>query len=296
MKIDDESGYESPAPAPSSTMHGQTSEAFISYVKKKHPLGPITNDQILLTVSTMQHAYAVDQVSVNMAYNMKIKDAWGPIHPSPKDQPKKMRASQILKQQKIDPATQLKQLKGTTSPAGIERISTTYETKTLQLNLKNSLLGDSVQSFIPMPTLTRSKSCSSLSGEKKTQAKLPSPPPGGKQVIGYFTSSMESLKVPRMKIAQPDTESVSRRPRVVFAHNPNPYRFNTGFRLLTTKQMKEYEEAKISEYQAKKTEVIANRQKECKNAWLRKIKGLSIDDFTKEGKVSAPELGHNVFI
>ncbi|KAJ6660463.1 hypothetical protein lerEdw1_017887 [Lerista edwardsae] len=290
---DDESGYESPTP--SSTMHGQISEAFISYVKKKHPLGPIGNDQMLLTVSTLQHAYAVDQVSVNMAYNMKIKDAWGPILP-PKDQPKKMMAPHILKQQKIDPATQLKQLKAATNTAGIERISTPYETKTLQLNLKNSLLGDSVQSFIPMPTLTRSKSCSSLSGEKKAQAKLPSPPPEGKQVIGYFTTSMESLKVPRMKIAQPDTELISRRPRIVFAHNPNPYRLNTGFRLLTTKQMKEYEEAKISEYQAKKTEVIANRQKECKNAWLRKIKGLPIDDFTKEGKVSAPELGHNVFI
>lgn len=291
---DDESGYESPVP--SSTMYGQISDAFVSYVKKKHPLGPIANDQMLLTVSTLQHAFAVDQVSANMAYNMKIKDAWGPIHP-PKDQHKKIMAPQILKQQKMDPATQLKQLKAATSTVGIERISTSYETKTLQLNLKNSLIGDNVQSFIPMPTLTRSKSCSSLSGEKKTQAKMPSPPPGGKQVIGYFTSSNESLKVPRMKIAQPDTELISRRrPRLIFAHNPNPYRLNTGFRLLTTKQMKEYEEAKISEYQAKKTEVIANRQKECKNAWLRKIKGLSIDDFTKEGKVSAPELGHNVFI
>ncbi|XP_066468982.1 F-box and WD repeat domain containing protein 10B [Tiliqua scincoides] len=284
------------SPAPVSTMHGQISEAFVNYIKKKHPLGPIATDQMLLTVSTIQHAYRADVVSINMAYNMKIKDAWGPDHPQ-KDQHKKSLPPQILKQQKMDLSSQLKHLKSASGTIGTKRISTPYETKTLQLNLKNSLLGDSVKSFIPSPTLTRSKSCSSITGEKKaytSQVKIS--PPGGRQVIGHFTSSTESMKVPRMKIAQPDSQLILRRPKPFFAHTPNPYRLNTGFRLLTTQQMKEYAEVKVSEYQAKKTEVIANRQKVCKNAWLRKIKGLPIDDFTKEGKISAPELGQNVFI
>lgn len=295
MKTDDESPVIEPA-VPDSTIYSHISEAFVNYIRKKHPLGPIGTDQMLLTVSTLQHAYRADELSINLAHNMKIKDAWGPVHP-PKDQHKKTFVPQILKQPKIESSTQLKQLKPAPGTQGMEKISTPYETKTLQLNLKNSLLGDSVKSFIPTPTLTRSKSCGSISGEKKAHtAKGQIPSPAGKKIIGHFTSSNESIKVPRMKIAQPDTSLITPRTKLFFAHTPNPYRLNTGFRLLTTQQMKEYAEAKVSEYQAKKTEVIANRQKECKNAWLRKIKGLSIDDFTKGGKVSAPELGQNVFI
>ncbi|KAH0629569.1 hypothetical protein JD844_011736 [Phrynosoma platyrhinos] len=290
---DDEIGHEPAVLVP----FGQNAEAFIKYVKQKRPLGPISNDQILLTISTMHHAYRSDQVSVNMAYNMKIKDAWGPDHLQ-KDKFPKAQAPPSTKQEKMDPSTQLKWLKAAGGTVGREKISTPYETKTLQLNLKNSLFAGTVKSFIPAPTITRSKSCTSLLGEKKVSgcAKIPSPPTAGRHIIGHFITSGDSIKVPRMKIGQPDKETSPRRGKLLFAHTPNPYRMNTGFRLLTTQQMKEYEEAKISEYQANKTKVIANREKECKSAWLRKIKGLSIDDFTKEGKVAAPELGENVFI
>lgn len=258
----------------------------------------MSKDQALLTVSTTQHAYKTDQVSVNMAYNMKIKDAWGPICPQ-KDQPKKMMAPKTPKQQKMDPASKLKRLKAVNGTRGMERISTPYETKTLQLNLKTSLVGGNVQSFIPAPTITRSKSCSNLSGGKNIstgQAKIPFPPTGGAQLIGHFMSSCESIKVPRMKIGQPATEVGSHTKKHLFSLMPNPYRLNAGFRILTTQQIKEYNEAKVSEYQANQTKVIEDRQKVCKNAWLRKIKGLPIENFTKEGTIAAPELGDNVFI
>ncbi|KAJ7316130.1 hypothetical protein JRQ81_002292 [Phrynocephalus forsythii] len=277
---------------------GQNTEMFMKYIKQKRPLGPISNDQILLTVSTLHHAYLNDQVSTNMRCNMKIKDAWGP-NPAQKEQPQKIQAPKSAKQQKMDPSTQLKQLKAAGGTLGVEKISTPYKTKTLQLNLKNTLFAGSVKSFIPAPTITRSKSCTSLSGEQKGpsgHAKILSPPTAGEQAIGHFTTTSESIKIPRMKIGQPDTELSARRGRLLFTHTPDPYRMNTGFRLLTTQQMKEYEEAKISEYQANKTKVIANREKVCKKAWLRKIKGLPLDDFTKEGKVVAPELGENVFL
>ncbi|XP_061472463.1 F-box and WD repeat domain containing protein 10B [Rhineura floridana] len=291
----DESEHEPLAPA--SSKFGQNAEAFIKYIKKKLAHGPLSNDQLLLTVSTMQHAYQTDHVSANMAHNMKIKDAWGAVHLQ-KEQRQNILVPQNPEQQKMDPSTQLKRLKAARGILGMERISTPYEVKTLQLNLKNSLLGSSVKSFIPVPTITRSKSCNSLSGGKKKsgQAKMPPPTTTRGKVIGHYTTSSESIKVPRMKIAQPDTDIATRRGKLFFVHSPNPYRLNTGFQLLTTQQMKEYEEAKIHEYQAKKTKVIANREKESKNAWLRKIKGLPIDDFTKEGKVAAPELGDNVFI
>ncbi|XP_054831231.1 F-box and WD repeat domain containing protein 10B isoform X2 [Eublepharis macularius] len=274
----------------------KNSEALLKHMKMRNAGTPIAKDQALLAISTMHHAYKADQVSANMAYNMKVKDAWGPTQLQ-KDQPKQTPKSP--KQQDMDPSAQLKQLKAAGGILGINRISTPYETKTLQLNLKNSLLGDNVQSFIPAPSITRSKSCSNLLEETKIHsghARIPSPPVGGRQLIGFFTSSNESIKVPQMKIAQPNVEAVSQRKKCVVTCMPNPYRLNTGFRLLTPQQMKEYEETKVFEYQANQTKVIADRQKECKHAWLRKIKGLPIDGFTKEGKIAAPELGENVFI
>ncbi|KAF7249040.1 F-box/WD repeat-containing protein 10 [Varanus komodoensis] len=291
---DDESDTEPPAPV----SFCENAEAFIQYIRKRRPVHSISNDQMLLTIGTVQHVYKNDQVSANMAYNMKIKDAWGPAPPQ-KDQRKIIPAPPSPEQQKIDPPLQLKELMASGGSLGIERISTPYETRTLQVNLKNSLLGSSVKSSIPAPTITRSKSCSSLSGVKNAytgHAKIPSPPGTGVQLIGHFTGSSESIKMPRMKIAQPGIGARSQPPKLFFTHTPNPLRQNTGFRLLTTQQMKQYAEEKISEYQANQTKVITNRKKECKNAWLRKIQGLPIDDFTKEGKISAPELGENVFI
>ncbi|KAL8163048.1 UNVERIFIED_CONTAM: hypothetical protein K2H54_004286 [Gekko kuhli] len=293
---DEESGHETPVP--SGTFLAHNSEALLKYLKKRAVCGPVSKDQALLTISTMHHACKADHVTANLAYNMKVKDAWGPPQLQ-KDQPRKTPAPKGLKLQDRDPPTQLEQLKAAGGTFGINRISTPYEIKTLQLNLKNSLLGDNVQSFIPAPSVTHSKSCSSLVGQTKPHsghARISSPPVGGQPPIGFFTSTSESLKVPHMKTAQPDVEAVSHRKKPVCAYVPNPYRLNVGFRLLAPQQMKQYEEAKVLEYRANQTKVMADRQKECKLAWLRKIKGLPIDGFTKEGKTAAPELGQNVFI
>nr|XP_056704223.1 F-box and WD repeat domain containing protein 10B [Euleptes europaea] len=293
---EDESGHKSPVPPSSFFAHN--SEALLKYMKMRTACGPITKDQVLLTISTMHHACTADHVTANMAYNMKIKDAWGPTQLQ-KDQPQKTLAPKSLKPQDMDPLTQLKQLNAAGGTLGISRISTPYKTKTLQLNLKNSLVGDHVQSFIPAPSLTHSRSCSSLLGETNTHsghARIPSPPARRRPLTGLFTSANESLKVPRMKIAQPDVEAISQRKERVCAGVPNPYRLNVGFRLLSPQQIKEYEEATVLEYQANQTKIIADRQKERKLAWLRKIKGLPIKGFTKEGKIAAPELGDNVSI
>ncbi|XP_070595825.1 F-box and WD repeat domain containing protein 10B isoform X2 [Erythrolamprus reginae] len=269
-------------------------KALLNHLKKRHTIGPISNDQILLTVSTVHHAYEHDNVSANLAYNMNIKDAWVPVQPR-KLQPKPSLSSQCSKHKAVDLANQVKQLKAAGVTLGMEKISSPFETKMLQLNTKNSLLGSTVKSFIPPPSITRSKSCSSLS-RRKAYFNISSPAGAKSNIIGGFTSSVESIKIPRMKIAQPDTNIILRRKKYFHGLTANPYRYNTGFQLLTTQQMKVYEEAKIAEYQATKTKVIANREKVCKSAWVRKIKGLPINDFTKEGKTAAPELGGNVFI
>ncbi|CAM4651555.1 F-box and WD repeat domain containing protein 10B [Caretta caretta] len=291
---DSESGYDSPVHASSLA---ENAKASLQRIKKRGPHCPISPDQILLTVSTLQHAYKQDQVSSNMMHHTKIRDVWGPsllLQERPKEKTYK-----IPKQEKKDQSTQLRHIKSASGSLIMKRISTPFETKRLQLNLKNSLHGSAVHSFIPAPVIVRSKSCCSLPEEKKVHTghgRATSRSEGGAQLIGHFTSSSESIQSTRMMIAQTKIEAGIRRESPFFLQTTNPYRMNTGFRLLTVKQMKMYEEATAVEYQAHRTKYIADQQKECRKAWLKKIKGLPIDDFTKEGKIAAPELGLNVYV
>lgn len=66
--------------------------------------------------------------------------------------------------------------------------------------------------------------------------------------------------------------------------------------LMTVKEEKEFAEAKMKEYEASVSTKEVDPGKASKAAWIRKIKGLPIDNFMKEGKTAAPELGQNVFI
>ncbi|XP_044838533.1 CMT1A duplicated region transcript 1 protein isoform X2 [Mauremys mutica] len=292
---DSESGYDSPVHASSLA---ENAEAALQRIKKRSPHCPISPDQILLTVSTLQHAYKPDQVSSNMIHHAKIRDVWGP-RLRPQERPKKMLSYKIPKQEKKDQSTQLRHIKSASGSLSMKRISTPFETKRLQLNLKNSLHGSAVHSFIPSPVIVRSKSCCSLPEEKKVHTghgRATSLSEGGAQLIGHLTSSSESIKLTRMMIAQTKIEAGPRRESPLFLQTANPYRINSGFRLLTVKQMKMYEEATAVEYQAHQTKRIADQQKECRKAWLKKIKGLPIDNFTKEGKIAAPELGLNVYV
>ncbi|XP_024073376.2 CMT1A duplicated region transcript 1 protein [Terrapene carolina triunguis] len=292
---DKESGYDSPVHASSLA---ENAEAALQRIKKRGPHCPTSPDQILLTVSTLQHAHKPDQVSSNMIPLAKIRDVWGP-RLRPQERPKKMLSYKIPKQEKKDQSTQLRHIKSASGSLIMKRMSTPFETKRLQLNLKNSLHGSAVHSFIPAPVIVRSKSCCSLPDEKKVHTghgRATSLSEGGAQLIGHLTSSSESIKSTRMMIAQTKIEAGPRRENPLFLQTANPYRLNTGFRLLTVKQMKMYEEATAVEYQAHRTKRIADQQKECRKAWLKKIKGLPIDNFTKEGKIAAPELGLNVYV
>ncbi|MGH0176759.1 UNVERIFIED_CONTAM: hypothetical protein FKN15_007191 [Acipenser sinensis] len=63
------------------------------------------------------------------------------------------------------------------------------------------------------------------------------------------------------------------------------------FRLWTAKQEKQACQHSLAE--KKETN---DRDAECRRAWLMKVKGLPMADFTKDGQVAAPELGYGVYI
>nr|XP_033816684.1 CMT1A duplicated region transcript 1 protein [Geotrypetes seraphini] len=282
---DAESGYGSPGRKSALSL---SEEATLRRMKKRGPLGSMSPDRILLTISTLHHSQKSNILSSNMEHNANIRDAWGPqasIQEQKKDVPK------APEHQKLDPLTHLKQLRAAGRNEGLKQISTPFEVKKLGLNMKCSLQGPEVPSSIPAPCIVRAKSCCRYRGQeaRNEQKKTASVAPTraemteSAQEVGMVMG--RPMKAPSLKTKKPE----------VFA-KANPYRDKSGFQLMTVKQMKAYKEERALYYETAKAKILVSKQQESKNAWLRKIKGLPIDDFTKEGKIAAPELGPDVFI
>ncbi|KAM6050973.1 LOW QUALITY PROTEIN: F-box/WD repeat-containing protein 10-like [Chlamydotis macqueenii] len=178
----------------------------------------------------------------------------------------------------------------------VKRIYTPFETKMLQLKLKNSSHGPTVNPSIPAPSVERPKTCWGLVREKKAQrghGKAISLGQEGVQLINPFTASSELIKSMHVMIAQIKKEAVSRSKKPFCPYAADPSQSSSGFRLLPGKQKEVYEA--VARCQAHHTEP-RDQQRPQKKAWLRKTKSLPLDCFIEEGKADAPELGLSMFI
>ncbi|KAK2884556.1 hypothetical protein Q8A73_021030 [Channa argus] len=59
----------------------QSKKATCQRIKKRGPHHPLTRDSILLRVSAIQRARRMDEVSINMEFNARLRDSWGPQTP-----------------------------------------------------------------------------------------------------------------------------------------------------------------------------------------------------------------------
>uniref|UniRef100_A0A8C0E907 F-box/WD repeat-containing protein 10-like n=1 Tax=Bubo bubo TaxID=30461 RepID=A0A8C0E907_BUBBB len=245
--------------------------------QKKGPSCPVSPDKFLLTTSMLQNACKA----------------------APQHHPEMVQIYTTPLQHKKDQTVQLQRVRSHSDSLTMKRISIPFETKLLQLKLKNSLYGPTVNSSIPAPSLVRPKTCRGLLRERKAHSghgKVIPLPQDDIQFINPFTASSELIKSARVRIEQIKKEAVSRRKKPFCLYAADPSQNDGGFRLLTGKEKEAYEAATVAQYQAHQTKLAEDQQKACKKAWLRKIKGLPIDSFTEEGKTAAPELGFNTFI
>ncbi|XP_030063946.1 CMT1A duplicated region transcript 1 protein [Microcaecilia unicolor] len=269
-------------------------EATLQRIRKRGPHGSMSPNRILLTVGMLHHSQKSDILSSNIEHNANIRDAWGP---PASIQEQKRHAPKAPEDQKIDPLIHLKQLREAGSNEGLKKISTPFEVKRLGLNLKRSLHRPEVPSSIPAPCIVRAKSCFGNWEQKARteQKKTVSMAPTQAERTDNLRSSVLTQEVSMVMGRPTKAPSLKTKNSEVFV-TANPYREKSGFQLMTVKQMKEYREERALHYQTAQAKILVYKQKESKNAWLRKIKGLAIDDFTKEGKIAAPELGPDVFI
>nr|AAI41213.1 Fbxw10 protein [Mus musculus] len=253
-----------------------------------HPLQklwkvPMTPDRFLLTISALQQAHNSEEFAYPHRPRPQVIDAWGPSIPYP-------RKVLSLKGKSIQHAVD--QLRSSNLPTGVRQTNIPLEIQKLQPNLKKSLHSPRVQATVPQPSLIRPKVSDSLRGDEHLTSSID----GTMRRAGPLTS-MQVIKPNRMLAPRGGTATLSpKKERPRFYTTLDPLRMNTGFMLMTVKEEKEFAEAKMKEYEASVSTKEVDPGKASKAAWIRKIKGLPIDNFMKEGKTAAPELGQNVFI
>ncbi|XP_062968511.1 F-box and WD repeat domain containing protein 10B isoform X1 [Cynocephalus volans] len=261
----------------------ETPEELVNRPKKKSWKVPMSPDQFLLTVNALQQAHNSGEFAYPTRPQTQVIDAWGPSISHPR---KVLNFKGKSVQHAVD------QLRFSNPLTDMKQTNIPLEIQKLQPNLKNSLHSPRVQSTIPQPMIIRSR----LSGSFKGQDQVASSIEEAVCRMGPLTSR-QVIKPNRMLAPQVGMATLSlKKERPHFYTTLDPLRLNSGFMLLTVKEEQEYREAKMKEYQASESTAAVNPGKASKAAWIRKIKGLPIDNFTKQGKTAAPELGQNVFI
>lgn len=261
----------------------ETPTELIESSKKKSRKTPMSPDQFLLTVNTLQQAHNSGKFAYPHRPQTQVIDAWGPSIPYPR---KVLNSKGKSVQRVVD------QLRFSNPPIDVKQTNIPFEIQKLQPNLKISLHSPIVQSTIPQPMIIRSR----ISGGSKGEDQMTSSTEGAVRSMGPLTS-MQVIKQNRMLTPQSDSATLApKKERPRFYTSLDPLRLDTEFMLLTVKEEKEYRQAKMKEYEASESPGTADPGRASKAAWIRKIKGLPIDNFMKEGKTAAPELGQNVFI
>ncbi|XP_008052149.1 F-box/WD repeat-containing protein 10-like isoform X2 [Carlito syrichta] len=261
----------------------ETPGELVSCQKKESWKIPMSPDRFLLTVNALQQAHNSGEFAYPHRPQSQVIDAWGPSISYP-------RKVLNFKGKPVQPA--VNRLRFSHPPIDVKQTNIPLEIQKLQPNLKNSLHSLRVQSTIPQPMIICSRLSRSLKGEDQVTNSIE----GTVCSMGSLTS-MQVIKPNRMLAPQVCTAILSpKKERLHFYTALDPLRMNTEFMLLTVKEEKECGEAKMEAYLARESTGVADPAKARKAAWIRKIKGLPIDKFMKQGKTAAPELGQSVFI
>ncbi|NWS40903.1 FBW10 protein, partial [Probosciger aterrimus] len=281
----------------SKSEHGSDkAEATLQHEKKRDSRCTMSLDKFLLTVSMLQNACKPALASSSTEHDVKVKEAWEP--PPEHQYPAKVQKCKTPLPHKRHQSVRLQRVRPHCDSLTVRRIPVPFETKMLQLKLKNSLYGPTVNSSIPAPSVVRPKTCDLLQ-EKKAHSgrgKAISFAEEEVHVASPFAASSQLIKSTRVIIAQMKNEAFSMRRKSFCPYAASPSWSDGEFRLLTVKQKEAYEAAAVAQYQAHQEKLREEQQRARKKAWLRKIKGLPIDSFTGEGKIPAPELGFNTFL
>ncbi|XP_031455039.1 CMT1A duplicated region transcript 1 protein [Phasianus colchicus] len=263
--------------------------------QREEKKGSMSSDKFLLTISMLQKSSKPSFVRSTT----KHPAATGKALECLLQQQQKRRIYTTPLQQKKELTAQIQRARSHSDSLTMKRISVPFETKMLQLKLKNSLHGPNVNSSIPAPCIVRLKTCSALPQGKKVHgahSQGTSLPEDRVQHSGTHRTASERINSTHAMIPQMKNESVCRGKKPFCPYAADPSEADSEFRLLTGQQKEACAAAAVAQCQANQAKLKEDHQRARKKAWLRKTKGLPTVSFTKEGKIFAPELGLNTFI
>ncbi|NXP18524.1 FBW10 protein, partial [Scytalopus superciliaris] len=276
-----------PAPA-----HPDKEEAPLQHKERKGSSYSTSPYRFLLTISTLQNTSKPARVSSSAEHSGEPRECPQEYQ---QHRPEKVPMSKTPLQHRKDQTDQLQRVRLHSDSLTMKKISTPFETKMLQLKLQNSLHRPTVRSSIPAPCVVRPKARGLLGAKEVPSGRgeaIPLPR-DGLRFAALCTASSQLIKPTCGTRAQKRSE-VPRRAEPFCSYSPDPFQRDSGFRLLTAKQL--YEQGTGAPCQEQQREPRGDQERARKKAWLRKVKGLPVDSFTGEGKTPAPELGYNVFI
>ncbi|XP_072259682.1 F-box and WD repeat domain containing protein 10B [Pyxicephalus adspersus] len=292
---DGESGYGSPG---RKSALSRSESATLHRMKSRGLHTPMSPNQVLLKISTIQNLQKADTIGTNLEHNSRLRDQWGSPPSKTEDRKVVARNFSPKESQQVDLLALLEYLKSSAAPVEMRKVMTAFEIRKLSLKMNESLHGPGVRSTIPAPAIVRPQTSFGYGKKPKSSALLrrstSAMEPSTKQ-IGLYTST-ESLRPLRMVMSQQQDKPTPKHRVTEQVRSADPYRERAGFQLLTVKQLKELQAKKL--LQLEEVEVLTQtmKSKESKKAWLRKIQGKNIDSFTKEGKIAAPEFGPDVYL
>ncbi|XP_072794539.1 F-box and WD repeat domain containing protein 10B isoform X3 [Vicugna pacos] len=261
----------------------RTSADLINRSKKNSWHVPMSPDQFLLTLNALQKAHNSGEFAYPCRPQAQVTDAWGPSISYPR---------KVLSFKGKSVQREVDRLRFSNPSIDVKQTSIPLEIQKLQPNLKNSLHSPRVQSTLPQPVLVRPRLAGSVQGEDRATSSVDG------MVHSFSPLTSSQVIKPNCMLAPPvgTAAQAAEKDGPHFCKALDPFRVNTQFMLWTVKEQKEYGEAMVKEYQARKPAGVVNPEKASKAAWIRKIEGLPIDNFMKQGKTTAPELGQNIFI
>nr|XP_046211244.1 F-box/WD repeat-containing protein 10-like [Oncorhynchus gorbuscha] len=256
-----------------------------------------------------------------MKLNAQVRDAWGsppplPVQgmdpephasPFPPTTPKQSPQSQSQKAP-AGPSHHVLQ-------HGMTKIYVPLMTRTLDLNLRQSLDSREICSSSPSPAVMRPHTSHAASTQRtpcpKSEKKRPQTSCGiaglAVRKVGAFTTTAQSnVQAPQRMFMKVSSKRPGRHVnfempnKTISQYNPlDPFRERGAFRLHTDTQLEEY--FRVQNHQLNqqgegcyRTREDQDRQR--KGVWKRKVKGVPALDFPKQDQVYAPELGHEIYI
>uniref|UniRef100_A0A8C9WWR6 F-box and WD repeat domain containing 10 n=1 Tax=Sander lucioperca TaxID=283035 RepID=A0A8C9WWR6_SANLU len=197
-------------------------------IKRRGLHHPLTRDSILLRVNAIQKAQCTDEVSINMEWNARLRDSWGP-HTS--QDPLHCDLKQSLQSQMWH-----------THDVHPRRAKTCLPIlkRAVSQNMANTIKGSNVSTG-PY-TQRRNHPCSF---SKKEQPHSADTHRAIKRVSGFTTSATEGPQAPECMLMSslPNPErsmkTSSHLPRISPVSVKGPFREQGGFRLLTVNQLED---------------------------------------------------------